>query len=330
MQRFIEKHLYQRSIISFALLPFAGINYLIQKSRRYFLPQQFKANCKVISVGNIVSGGSGKTPTTIYIAEHLIRKGFKIAVSHRGYKGKFEKSTTIISSREQIFDFAKHAGDEAFLLASKLPNIPVIAGKNRTEAIKLLQRSYPDLDYIILDDSFQHLKVKHDLDFIIFNSLGKIGNGFLLPAGIMREPLSALKYADQIVFNGSGEIPNYLINRGLPITRAKYSVDRFIGSDGEISMEKLKNCTLALMSAIGVPKSFENTVTDCQLTFTKHFKFPDHYNYRDQSALAEIARNSYDYILVTEKDWAKLQFIEHNLPLVVVEVSFEIKELEIK
>ena len=100
----------------------------------------------------------------------------------------------MISDENQVLDLAKEAGDEAFLLASKLPGIPVIAGRNRKKAIQILEEKYPELEYIILDDSFQHLKVEHDLDFVVFNAIGGMGNGFVLPAGILRESISALKF----------------------------------------------------------------------------------------------------------------------------------------
>ncbi|MCK4956400.1 MAG: tetraacyldisaccharide 4'-kinase [Candidatus Cloacimonetes bacterium] len=328
MQKLIEKHLYKRSLLSYSLLPFAFFNFCVQKIRRKFYGKQYRAKSKIISVGNIVSGGSGKTPVTIYLAKMLSAKGFNVAVSHRGYKGKFEQNCTLISSREQIFDFAPQAGDETFLIASKLPGIPVIAGKNRTQAISMVEKQYPDVDYIILDDSFQHLKVAHDYDFIVFNAIGGIGNGFVLPAGILREPISALKYANHIIYNGEGEIPAILKKTGLPISKAKYMVSDFIDKFGNsVVISELKESKIALMSAIGMPKSFENTVMKEGIEFEKHFSLPDHYNFDDKAKLIEIEKMGFDYILITEKDFAKLRFRKNNLPLIVVEVAFQISDL---
>jgi len=291
--------------------------------------KQFQGKAKIISVGNITSGGSGKTPTTIYLAQMLQAKGKMVAVSHRGYKGSFEKEPTLISGQKKIFDFAASAGDEAFLLASKLPGIPVVAGKNRQQAIQLVEQAYPQIDYIILDDSFQHLSVKHDYDFIVFNSIGKIGNGFLLPAGILREPLSALKYADQIIYNGAGEIPACLMKSKLPIARATYQLKKFISTAAkEISLEELQKANVALISAIGIPQSYETTINNYGIKFQKHFAFPDHYDYSDREKLKNISQENYDYIIITEKDWAKLQFVDHKLPLVIAQSEFEIDGLE--
>ncbi len=287
----------------------------------------YKSKCKIISVGNIVSGGSGKTPFTIFLVNYLTDKGFKVAVSHRGYKGKFEHENKLISDRNDIFDSAREAGDEAYLLASKLKGIPVIVGKNRRLSIKILEKKYVDLDYIILDDSFQHLKVFHDLDFVVFNEIGGIGNGFVLPAGILREPLSALKYADYIVFNGEGNIPEKLKKYNKPILRSGYIVKRFYDTNKN---DVKPTGRLALLSGIGLPKSFENTIRKSDLSFEKHYSFPDHYDFKDKAILqkieTELRKEEIDYLLITEKDFAKLRFIEHKLPLIVVEVEFVLEK----
>ena len=329
MQNFIENHLYRRSLLSSLLWPISFKYSLLMKLRRLLTKQGYKSKCKIISVGNIVSGGSGKTPFTIFLANYLKDKGFKVAVSHRGYKGKFEHENKLISNYKEIFDFAKYAGDEAYLLASKLQGIPVIVGKNRRLSITRLEQKFPNLDHIILDDSFQHLKVQHDLDFVVFNEIGGIGNGFVLPAGILREPLSALKFADYIVFNGEGNIPYKLKKYNKPILRGGYKVKRFYdknGNDIKISGR------ISLLSAIGLPRSFEKTLKEAGLSFEKHYRFPDHYDFKDKAILlkieTELRKEKIDHLLITEKDFAKLRFIEHNLSLVVVEVEFKLNNIE--
>ncbi len=329
MQNLIENHLYKRSPISYLLWPISFKYSLILKLRRLLTKQRYKSKCKIISVGNIVSGGSGKTPFTIFLTNYLKEKGFKIAVSHRGYKGKFENENKLISDENEVFDFARDAGDEAFLLASKLKGIPVIVGKNRRLSIRILEEKFPNLDYIILDDSFQHLKVFHDLDFVVFNEIGGIGNGFILPAGILREPLSALKYSDYIVFNGDGEIPNQIKKYNKPILQGEYRIKCFSDKDGNKIQPVGK---LALLSGIGLPRSFENTIRKTDLSFEKHFCFPDHYDFKDKAILqkieTELKKERIDQLLITEKDFAKLRFIKHNLPLVVVEVEFVLEKPE--
>jgi tetraacyldisaccharide 4'-kinase len=155
IQNFIANSLYKKSLISYLLFPFSLLNTGIQALRSsLFRKKDNSDEVKIISIGNIVSGGAGKTPTTIKTAQLLQKAGYSVAVSHRGYKGKFENNTTLISNNEGLFDFAKDAGDETYLIAESLRGTPVIAGRNRREAIRILKEKF-DLDYIILDDSFQ-------------------------------------------------------------------------------------------------------------------------------------------------------------------------------
>jgi len=337
MQKFIENHLYKRSLLSYLLWPVSLKYALLQKCRRgfykLFSSLVYKSKFKIMSVGNIVSGGSGKTPFTIFLTKYLTEKGFKVAVSHRGYKGKFEKKNVMISDRNEIFEFAEEAGDEAYLLASKLKGIPVIVGKNRKASIEILGKKFSDLDYIILDDSFQHLKVFHDLDFVVFNEIGGIGNGFVLPAGILRESISALKFADYIVFNGEGEVPEKLLKSEKPVLKGNYKIKRFYDiNENEISLETLKKSKITLLSAIGLPSSFENTIQKSGLKFEKHFRFPDHYDFKDKTILQniekELEKDKIGFLLTTEKDFAKLKFVENNLPLVIMEVEFVLENIE--
>ncbi len=329
MQKLIEKNLYKKSLLSYLLWPLSIIYSCVLIFRRKLHSGGFRSRCKIISVGNIVSGGSGKTPVTIFLAEYLQKQGKKVAVSHRGYKGKFENENKLISDENGVFEFAKDAGDEAFLLSTKLAGIPIIAGKNRKRSIQLLEKKYPNLEYIVLDDSFQHLKVQHDLDFVVFNAIGGIGNGFVLPSGILREPLSALKYSDYIVYNGKGEIPNQIQKYNKPILLGEYQIKKFSDPDGNAMQPEGK---LALLSGIGLPASFENTVLKVGLHFGKHFRFPDHYDFKNNEVIkqisADVKRKKIDFLLTTEKDFAKLQFIEHDLPLVIVEVEFVLENVE--
>ena len=328
-QDFINHHLLNRSILSIILYPLSLINQAIQSCRRewYHHYKAKKADVKIISIGNITAGGSGKTPFTIWLAKKLMQQGRKIAVSHRGYKGDFENNNTLISDRDNVLPAAKKAGDEAQLLAEKLPGIPVCAGKDRWKSIQMLCEAYPDLEMIILDDSFQHLKVKHDIDIVIFKTAKPLGNGFLLPAGILREPLSAIKDADLIIFNGEGDIPETFPKYNKDIHQGSYQVEGiYVSNQTRIEVSELKSRRLGIISGIADPLSLETTISNLNLEWQFHLKFPDHYHFantNDQQTMEnQIEGSQIDYILTTEKDYTKLKHLVLSAPCAVIRIEF--------
>ncbi len=318
IQSLIDNHLRKRSFLSYLLLPIGMIYGSIQKLRRSLyrngLKSSYNSKMKVISIGNIVSGGAGKTPFTIYLCKLLQSLGKNVVVSHRGYKGGYEESTIFISNKTQVFEIAIKAGDEPLLLAKILPGVPLVVGRNRGHALKLVEETYPDTDYIILDDSFQHLQVKHDYDFVVFNSGFGIGNGFILPAGLLRESLSSLKYVSAIIWNqlDDSHIPASLLNSGKEIIKFKYeAIGLFDVNDRLIEVSEVNKGRNALLSGIGYPEGFEKTAQSIGLNFDKHFKLSDHFDYHNSSFRKRLNKAIEDYklnsLIVTEKDYVKLQ-----------------------
>ncbi len=333
-QRFIQRHLYSRSPLSYLLYPLSLLYGGIQGVRRKFCrPDDIPGSPKIIGIGNIVSGGSGKTPFTIFLANHLKKQGKHPAVCLRGYRGGFEHDNRVISTFDEILPEAKHAGDEARMLAEKLPGVPIAVGANRRLSIRMLMKRMPEIDCILLDDSFQHLKVKKDVMFVVFSATGGVGNGFVLPAGILREPLSALRHADCVVINGRGwELPGNPWNK--PVVRGDYVIDRLYRMDGEeVSMNELGQRKILLLSGIGNPSSFEKTVRQSGIGFVDHLKYGDHYDYAQPSFLPDLRKKmkqtGCDVILTTEKDFSKLKGLDlTGVPIVVVSVKFEVEEVE--
>ncbi len=326
-QEFINRHLNNRTILSYLLSPFSVIYSHILLLRRLILKRQsWKASVKVLSVGNIVSGGTGKTPYTIYLAHLLTSRGYKVAVSHRDYKGGFEHDTSVISNDKGLYPIANNACDEALLIAESLPGIAVAAGKDRKKAIRLLLQENPKLDFVILDDSFQNLKVYHDIDFILFKTPSPIGNGFVIPAGKLRESLKAVKYADVLVVTGDSEIPIEISRSKKPILKGQHRLAGIYDATGKtIKSEVLMDCKIALISGLGNPLSFEKSVKDSGIVFAKHFIYPDHYGYNDKQDMEQInsyiISNKIDYLLTTEKDFVKLKKYS-KLPLAVLKIKF--------
>ncbi len=334
-QRFIQRHLYSRSPLSYLLYPLSLLYGGIQNLRRTFCrPKDIPGAPTIIGIGNIVSGGSGKTPFTIFLANHLKNQGKHPAICLRGYRGGFEHDNRIISTFDEILPEAKDAGDEARMLAEKLPGVPIAVGANRRLSIGMLMKRMPEIDCILLDDSFQHLKVKKDLMFVVFSATGGIGNGFVLPAGILREPFSALRHADCVVINGRGwELPGNPWSK--PVIHGDYVIDKFYRTDGEaVSIDEIKRSKILLLSGIGNPSSFEKTVRQSGIGFVDHLKYGDHYDYAQPSFLTDLRRKlkltGCDTILTTEKDFSKLKGLDlADVPIVVMAVRFEVGEIEL-
>ncbi len=322
IQNFIKKHLLQRSIISYLLYPLSLLYALILKIRRIYYQKKALSvqNIKLICVGNISSGGTGKTPFVIFLAEYLKQNGFNPAVITRGYHGAFENDNKLISDRMGIKEEASMAGDEPFLIARRLKNVPVVVGKNRIKSLDILMTHSEKPDVIIFDDAFQHVKIQYDYTFLVFNGESPVGNGFNLPAGILREPLSHARLSDFIVFNSYDEIPLVLTQLKKPILRVQYQITEILEAKTQ-TVPDLSGMKIALLSAIGVPAAFEKTVQNNGITFCRHFIFSDHYDFSDKAELEQIRQtliqDKIDYILCTEKDFSKLVKIDHGLPLLV-------------
>ena len=160
--------------------------------RSYSLP------CKVVSVGNITLGGTGKTPFVVLLAEMIRAKGIPAAILSRGYKGSFSGPYGIVTDGQTIFMDVRQAGDEAYLLSKKLKGMPVFIGKERRlsgqEAIRKFQARA-----VILDDGFQHLPLKRDVNLLLVDSRAPFGNGWLFPRGALREPLEQANRADALI-----------------------------------------------------------------------------------------------------------------------------------
>lgn len=153
----------------------------------------------VLSVGNLTVGGTGKTPMTVHLAKLLHSWGLKAMIVSRGYKSAGEREGIVVCDGRKMLCDAHAAGDEPCLMARLLSGVPVMVGQNRFEnARKGIRRFSPDV--ILLDDAFQHQALARDLNLVLMDARHPIGNGYLLPRGPLREPISALDRADAILF----------------------------------------------------------------------------------------------------------------------------------
>lgn len=307
----------------------------------------YRLNCKVISVGNITLGGTGKTSLVALIAKYLKEEGHKVAILSRGYKKRAARRTSCRapSAKDHSVRGTPHAagyetmGDEPYMLKMDLGDVPVLVDTDRIRAAKLAMHDY-GVDTVILDDGLQQWRIKKDLEIITIDATCPFGNRKLIPRGILREPLSALKRADAFILTKTNlspaghQIKDFLrqIN---PQALSIESIHRplgFCGLDrpGELSdINILTGKTVTLFSAIADPDSFGGIIRSLGIKIGLAFRFRDHHNYT-QEDLDNIIRKSkernIDILVTTQKDAARLyQLSVTNDQLPVLFLRIELK-----
>ncbi len=314
LNNLIRTHLLKHSALSYALYPVGLLYATLQKScRRYYSGRAYHAPCKVISIGNIVSGGSGKTPLTIALANMLQEKGLRVAVSHRGYKGEFEHKPTLINDSQGLHYAAEQTGDEAWMIASALKGIPVVVGRNRKEAIRLLLKSYPATEVVIMDDALQHVQVHRDVEIVSFAAETGIGNGFVLPAGYLRESLQTLnEHTIAVVSRKQNQVVRAkwmqdLLKTGSKVFGACSEPHECVDAKANVyPLTSLIGKRLVLVSGIAHPDSFESSVKAVGLVYSRHYAYPDHYAFPQAQVLKDLNSEMPELILCTQKDIMKL------------------------
>lgn len=305
--------------------------------------------CDVICVGNLTAGGTGKTPMIMYLARLLRKNDLRVVILSRGYKGSLEKSSGVASDFEKVLLGYKAAGDEPYLLACRLPGVPVIVGRNRYQNGLLAARMF-DPDVILLDDGFQHLQLKRDLNLLLMDTQSPLDNGQILPGGMLREDPVAVNRADAVVFTRSpdgqgnyGAIAPYVESeRILPhfVCRHKnysYWVPRY--ADLGQSFMAVKDFFVPVMqefpkafvfSGLAQNDSFVTSLKAAGMDVVGSESFPDHYPYttEDIENLNFRARGRGAKIIVTtEKDHARMQGkLDIDMVVLGVELDFFGKE----
>lgn len=295
----------------------------------------------VISVGNITTGGVGKTPLTLEIAKYYLSLNKKVAILSRGYGAKLSnKEPNLISDGSGALFTGSIAGDEPVWLANNCKGAYVVTCASRIKAEKFIQEKY-NPDVIILDDGFQHRKMKRDLDILLIDAKNKFGNKLVLPAGPLREKLSNINRADKIVVvNKSNETKSAL--KFCDKLKNKFKKDIYLcklvpqAAYNILTGEPLnKDTRIMAFSAIGQPESFYNFLkNDYKLVAV--LEFEDHHGY-DTDDIAKIINfaqeETIDSIVTTEKDAAKLIDIIKDVEMPVkfyalkLEAYIDIKEV---
>ena len=275
-----------------------------------------RLDVRVISVGNVTVGGTGKTPLVVSLAERLKENGRKVAVLSRGY-GRKTKGVVVVSDGHRMLASPEESGDEPYLLAGRLRDVPVVVGESRVAAGRTAIDRY-GCDVFVLDDAFQHRSIFRDVDLVVMDANRPWGNGQLLPAGPLREPLSSLDRAHGIVLTHAGQLDprDARLARIRKWTRAPF----LFASHDPVGWVDLKDGTerpmgilngkrVVAFAGIGNPSSFRKTLESAGVQ-TEHFlEFGDHHWYGDAD-IRRIQRSADEYgvdaVVLTEKDAVRL------------------------
>lgn len=286
------------------------------------LLKSYTANAPVISVGNITTGGTGKTPLVVWLCRRLHEKGRRCAVLTRGYK-----------TANGAVD------DEPAILKRACPGTKVIVNPDRVAGAARAVSEF-GADVLVMDDGFQHRRLRRDLDILAVDATRPFGYGRLLPAGLLREPIGAIRRADAVVITRYDQIAPYHINRlekellqikpDLVVAKAIHQHPCARGTGGlTCSLQELKQQRLFAFCGIGNPDAFLKRIREHGLQIAGTRVFNDHHHYTE-SDFAEIYRNAKaldaTMILATEKDWVKtaLATLKYNeLPFVYLAVELE-------
>lgn len=277
----------------------------------------------VISVGNITAGGTGKTPFTIYLAEYLLNKNFKIAIISRGYKKASEESSYIVEGKDDSPSIEK-LGDEPYLIYKRLKGISenfiIASGVNKSSLAKIVSEKFSP-DVIIIDDGFQHRKLKRNLDIVLTEGEESVFDKFLLPAGNLRETKSALKRADLVIKNNKA----LLIEANDNVSIKYISKGYFDVNETRLQLDN----AVYTLCGIANPYSFYSLINRDKINILRKFEFADHYSFNEDELEKLFTGIDKDKIIVTtEKDFVKLKsmnnlFKEYRIVYLKIEVQFK-------
>ncbi len=308
-----------------------------------------RLNCFVISLGNITVGGTGKTPTAQRLAKEIRDMGYRVVILNRGYRAKFYGEVGIVSDGKNLNMNATEAGDEAYMLAKHLPNVPVLIGARRAVSGQYAIENF-GAEVVILDDGYQHWQVIRDLDILLIDAVSVFGNGHLLPRGTLRESMSHISRADVCLMTkvdqareGSRDLIRQTVRKYNPsallvesiheprclIPLAEWSTN--LAGEG-INVATINGRKVMAVSAIGNPASFERTLRDLGAEIVSSLRYPDHHDYtimEMEDILRQADSFAAEMIIVTEKDAVKIpeEVAKEtwNIPIYVisVEVKFQ-------
>ncbi|NOZ25560.1 MAG: tetraacyldisaccharide 4'-kinase [Nitrospirae bacterium] len=280
--------------------------------KKYRLSARKRLDGRVLSIGNLTLGGTGKTPAAIAIAREAVRRQLRPCILTRGYRGH-GRGAVIVSKGDKPLTSWVEAGDEAVLMAERLKGVWVIKDANRYRGGLIASNR----DLFILDDGFQHWRLHRDIDILIVDATNPFGNGRMIPLGSLREPVSEMKRADVIIISKTrGKVPGLeeIIrkhNERAPLFYADYRMEGLTSMEGKtMPPDTLRGKKVFAFSGIGNPSGFIAALSGLGAAVTGHKAFRDHHCYRDKEIAKIMKRAVEDHaemIITTEKDMVKLR-----------------------
>ena len=298
-----------------------------------------KLSAPVISVGNITTGGTGKTPLVEWVCIAVAREtGKRACVLTRGYGRANPQSQVVVSDGYKLLASEREAGDEPYLLARNLIGIAaVVSNPDRLAAGEWAIKNLGS-EVFVLDDGFQHLRLARDLDIVTIDATNPWGGGTLLPYGRLREPRVGLSRADCIVVTRTEQVGDTVsLNEGvqqfagaIPVFSSRMMTSGIRGLNGEsVDNESLRAQSVAAFCGVGNPESFFNQLRQEGYTPVFTRAFADHHNY-SRADLNRLIKEAKDHgargLMTTAKDALKLASLELELPCYVLEIKISIDD----
>ncbi|HVF09696.1 MAG TPA: tetraacyldisaccharide 4'-kinase [Abditibacteriaceae bacterium] len=308
-----------------------------QRRRRAAQMRSTPAPCKIVSVGNITTGGTGKTPAVQFVARLLQEHGTRVAVVARGYGARLSGTGAVVSDGATIFLNATDAGDEPLLHARSLPGVAVLIGRDRAAAAQRAMQEF-GAQIVVLDDAFQYWSLPRDFDLVLLDARRPFGNGRLLPRGRLREPPSCLERADAVLLTRAA------LASATQRANARTQIERFTtapifaanhepvalrdeASGQNIELASLQSLPILAVSALAHNSLFAATLAGCGARILSHLERRDHHRWKAaelQQVAAHAARLGARVVVTTEKDAVKIA-PDATSPLPLWSLSIELR-----
>ncbi len=295
------------------LYPFSILWVFFDGFKSYFT-KTYKSKLKVVCIGNITVGGTGKTPFSIYTYKLLKNLGYNPVFLTRGYGG-LKKGPLEVNSSHHFQD----VGDESILL-SKVGT--TIVSKNRSLGAKYIEKHKNKFNIIIMDDGLQNYQLKHDIKLLLVDKKLKLGNGYCVPAGPLRQPIErCLKDIDKIILTGESDKneKNLFKSFDIPVIKSNIKTTH---------IPKIKKEKLLAFCGLANPNKFFDTLKKNGYEIASTRKFPDHFAYKknDINNLILDANNQNLKLITTEKDYVKISSNNNNIHFLPIEFELSVKD----